>query len=156
MFRDPHHHIAHNINNQINLIDCFENAMMNNLDIENCFGNHGGDVAVWADGPLNGYCCQTLVIKADFWWNFHLHPQPLVDAIRDYIRNCPAVQRIIVQGSEFSMRSLKLVTSSGRIDSKLSAFIAGINVLRIPPVVFTCMTLRGAGPTLHVVTDHCI
>ena len=157
MFSDPQHdHIVHNIDNQNHLIACFEDAMINNLDIENCFGNYGQEVAVWADGHHYGHCCQTLGIKADFWWNYHMHPQHLVHQIRDYIRNCPAVERIIVQGSEFSMKSMKLITSKGRIDSKFSAFIAGINVLKGPPVVLTCMTLRGAGPTQHVVTDHCI
>ena len=54
------------------------------------------------------------------------------------------------------MKSLKLVTLAGRIDSKYSAFIAGINVLKGPPVVLTCMSLRGAGPTRHVVTVRCV
>ncbi len=67
MFSDPHHdHIVHNIDNQNHLIACFEDAMMNNLDIENCFGNHGHEVAVWAGGHHDGHCCQTLVIKQIF------------------------------------------------------------------------------------------
>ena len=163
MFSDPRQtvHLAIAME-QNHLIACFEDAMMNNLDIENCFENHGQEIAVWADGHHVGQCCQTLVIKADFWWNYHMHPQHLVMQIRDYIQHCPAVERIIVQGSEFSMKSMKLITSKGQIDSKFSVFIAGINVLKsatIPngqPVVLTCMTLRGAGPTQHVVTDHCI
>ena len=156
MYSDPgHENLMHG--QMSNLEDCFEDAMMEDRDIEVCFGNFGGEVLVWPHGyGPHPHCCRILVIKADDWYNLHRNPARLIDAIRDYIRNCPMVERIIIQGSEFSMRGLKLVSASCNIDLKFAAYIAGINVLKDPPVVVSCLTLRGAGPTRHIVKHFCV
>ena len=83
MFGDPgHEHLIFEHQHQDPLTDCFEQAMMEDREIEMCFGNFGEEVAVWPDGHgPHPHCCRTLVIKADYWWDMHQNHFSLIEAI---------------------------------------------------------------------------
>jgi len=147
MYSDPMH-ILDDFDDELE--DCFEHAMLEDRPIEDCFGNYGEEICVW-DGNGGGmHCCRRLVIKADNLLNIGCSPRDLINELRDYIRRCPRVERITILGSEFSMKELKVVTASCGRQNGFAAFIAGINVLKNPPVRVYCLSTRGAGPTRHV------
>ena len=149
MYSDPNH-IIDNFDQQLE--DCFEHAIMEDRPIEGCFGNYGEEICIWNGyGPLAGlHCCRRLVIKADDLVNMGCTARDLINELREYIRRCPMVERITILGSEFSMKELRVVSASCGRHTGFAAFIAGINVLKIPPVSVCCLSTRGAGPTRHV------
>tara|TARA_B100001564_G_C20590572_1_gene647621 strand:- start:65 stop:526 length:462 start_codon:yes stop_codon:yes gene_type:complete len=147
MYSDPNH-ILDEFDE--GLEDCFEHAIMEDRPIEDCFGNYGEEICVW-DGFGGGmHCCRRLVIKADDLFSRGCSARDLINDLREYIRRCPMVERITILGSEFSMRELRVVTTSSGKHSGFAAFIAGINVLKNPPVSVHCLSTRGAGPTRNV------
>ena len=146
MYSDPMH-ILDDLGNELE--DCFEHAMLEDRPVEDCFGNYGEEICVWPNGG-GFHCCRRLVIKADELLSRSCSDRDLINDIREYIRMCPIVERITILGSEYSMRELKVVNASCGRQNGFAAFTAGINVLKNPPVTISCLSKRGAGPTLHV------
>ena len=147
MYTDPMHPID---DFDQGLEDCFEHAILEDRPIEDCFGNYGEEICVW-DGHGTGiHCCRRLVIKAENFVSAGFSASDLINYLRDYIRRCPKVERITILGSAFSMKELRVVGSSCGKHSGFAAFIAGINVLKTPPVTVHCLSIRGAGPTRHI------
>ena len=152
MYSDPMH-ILDDFDDELE--DCFEHAMLEDRPIEDCFGNYGEEICVWPNGG-QPYCARRFVIKTDELLSKGGTARDLVNEIREYIRMCPIVERITILGSEFSMKKLKVVNASCKRHNTFAGFIVGINVLKHPPVTISCLTKRGAGPTLHVERTHYI
>ena len=146
MYSDPMH-ILDDLGNELE--DCFEHAMLEDRPVEDCFENYGEEICVWPNGG-GFHCCRRLVIKADELLSRGCSARDLINDIREYIRRCPIVVRITILGSEFSMKELRVVNASCGRQNGFAAFIAGINVLKNPPVTVYCLSTRGAGPTRHV------
>lgn len=148
MYSDPMHIIDDDENE---LEDCFEHAMLEDRPVEDCFGRNGEEICVW-DGygqPL--HCSRILVIKADDLVSRDYSAHYLINDLRDYIRSCPRVERITILGSEFSMKKLRVVNGSCRSHKGFAAFFAGINVLKnLNPVTVYCLSILGDGPTRDV------
>tara|TARA_B110000444_G_C18807304_1_gene580673 strand:+ start:491 stop:952 length:462 start_codon:yes stop_codon:yes gene_type:complete len=147
MYSDPKH-ILDDLDDELE--DCFEHAMLEDRPVEDCFGNYGEEICVWDNGHVRGmHCCRRLLIKADNLLDAGCSPRDLIDELRDYIRRCHP-EHITILGSEFSMKELKVVNASCGRHIGFAAFIAGINVLKNPPVRVYCLSTRGTGPTRHV------
>ena len=146
MYSDPMHEDIEHEHDPLE--DCFERAMMEERPIEDCFSDFGEEVIVWPNGDEH-HCARRVVIKADDM--VHMGYQwDLVNMIRDYIRRCPMVEKITILGSEYAMKELKVVTGNCGKRGDFGGFIAGINVLKTPPIRVCCMSKRGSGPTSHV------
>ena len=147
MYTDPMHPID---DFDQGLEECFEHAILEDRPIEDCFANYGEEIWVWDGHGMGMHCCRRLVIKAENLVSGGFSASDLINYLRDYIRRCPRVERITILGSAFSMKKLKVVGSSCGKNSGFAAFIAGINVLKTPPLTVHCLSTRGAGPTRHI------
>ena len=156
MYSDPEHLIP---TNEIDdLENCFEDALKEDRPIFDCFENYGEEICVWDGYGPDMHCCRRLVIEADYLVSNDWLAGDLINGLRDYIRRCPIVERVSIVGSQYSMKKLKVINgyeNCGRNNS-FEGFIAGINVLKNPPVSVHCLTKRGAGPTCKVLRTNYI
>tara|TARA_B100001175_G_C19303092_1_gene539215 strand:+ start:186 stop:677 length:492 start_codon:yes stop_codon:yes gene_type:complete len=143
------------------LEDCIEEKMRRGEDIEDCLEYGGGEIGVWPNGGEDR-CFRYLVIKADVLVGRHMLPVvhgepkfgPCDKALEDFLdyqfRKCPDLERITIQGSEFAMRKLKIVTDDCNKKDYFRGKINGLNNMRRRPIVVSCFSKRGNNDTSHV------
>lgn len=156
MYSDPNHLM---FPDEVNgLEDCFERAMEEDRPIEDCFGNYGEEIAVWDGHGGIMHCCRRLVIKADYLVAGGYSASDVINELRGYIRGCPRLERVTIVGSRYSMKELKVINGRDNCGKNPSfeGFIAGINVLKNPPVSVHCLTKIGAVPACKVLRTNYI
>ena len=60
------------------------------------------------------------------------------------------MERITIQGSEFAMRKLKVVTDDCNMNEYFKGKVDGWNDLMSRPLVVSCLSKRGNNGTSHV------
>ena len=119
--------------------DCITDHLMEDEDLDDCFGTGGPTVSVFPNGGAGG-CAERLVIltdkladEADWKW-----PQ-LEEFLLDYLVNCrPPVIRIQFHGSHYSMQRLGLLKGGGQmgVTRSFDKVVDWINTTH-PPILFT-------------------
>lgn len=144
--------------------DCLLDAMLLDEDPYSCFGNSGEEVFVWPNGDGGLFCCGKVFIDSDKAVSTGVGKIELIKFIRDYVRKCQGVNKIIITGSVFAGNKLGVLGSTGKKNSAFGAFISGINVLRTSgtssilnhsrlfepsPLSVVVISKQGKGPTLQ-------
>ena len=151
-FSDPNHEQLFPDRNDA-LDDCFEKQLLEeDGDIYSCFGKHGEEIAIWPNGSGIPFCSKILFVDVDMAYSRYEEKaaEKLVSLIRNYMRTCPLCEKIKIVGSGDCMRELKGVTQQCWGRSDYSGFIAGINVIKTKPVLVTCLSKFGRGPSSGV------
>jgi len=119
--------------------DCITHHLMEDEDLDDCFGTGGPTVSVFPNGE-GRRCTERLVILTDKLadekgWKW---PQ-LRKFLCDYLVNCrPPVIRIQFHGSHWSMQQLGLLKSGADLGAKkgFDEFVDAVNTTH-PPILFT-------------------
>ena len=128
---------------------CFEDALLTDRPLEECFGNNGIPVCYWPR-DLDYHCCNHwLIIDLDF---LNLNPREFFSRFQEAIRNCDNLRMITICGSADKMSYFGITGNKGRNSSKFASYIVGINSMRnAGPVVVETKTVLGRGPSKDII-----
>ncbi|HIG03604.1 MAG TPA: hypothetical protein EYQ53_04400 [Candidatus Poseidoniales archaeon] len=169
MFSDPKHLPKGEDEETSPFEDCLIDAILDDKDPHNCFANRGEEVFVWPNGGGGDdgyYCCSKVFIDSDRAVAMGIEKEELIRFIREYVRKCQAVNKIIITGSLFAGNKLGVLGTTGRKNTSFGAFIAGINVLKAngksgiinhsrlfepSPLSVVIISKQGKGPTTQLI-----
>ena len=75
---------------------CFEDALLTDRPLEECFGNNGIPVCYWPRDLGYDCCNHWLIIDLDF---LNINPREFFSRFQEAIRNCDNLRMITICGS---------------------------------------------------------